>query len=204
MYKSHCVKWHLFSESPVEHILSWVGSQPGQWHWGVTRLGSITWIASTYLLRCCKNWSCCGEQPRSASRWPWGSWCQTQCRPRSVPSRELTRCLLQHAPPAVGRSVLQLRCKVKGDEVPVHRMFDRDSPLKEHKLAKERKSGEDGESHSLKIIWKVLWAEECPLRSPTSQCLHTWLCLEIRSLKRQITEIEAFRMGSSSIWLVSL
>lgn len=87
-----------------------------------------------------------------------------KCRPRSVPSRgELTWCLLQHAPPAVGRSVLQLRCKVNGDEVPVCCMFDRDSALKEHKLAKERKSGEDRESHTLKIIWKVLWDKLCPL-----------------------------------------
>lgn len=37
-----------------------------------------------------------------------------KCRPRSVPSRgELTWCLLQHAPPAVGRSVLQLRCLIE-------------------------------------------------------------------------------------------
>ena len=86
--------------------------------------------------------------------------------------------------PAVGRSVLQPRCKVNGDEVPLRRMFDRDSALKEHKLAKERKSGEDRESHTLKIIWKVLWDKLCPLWSPNSQCLWTRLCLEIRSLKR--------------------
>ena len=106
--------------------------------WGVTRSGSVTWIASTFLLRCCKNRRCCREQTRSASRWSWGSWCTTQER---AEQRRLTRCLLQHASPAVGRSVLQLRCRVEGHEVPVHRMFDSDSALKEHKLEKKGSLG---------------------------------------------------------------